>query len=207
MWCLRNVGTPSVNFRWFLPRRKSHSPPPPPKLHNFCRTVHTLLIGHNFGKWSVLVRNTGRSDWHASWFSLVPLDQWFSNFFGSRRTVKHIKIFSHWHDIPRQAGTMAVAPVKWRLPRATPFPTEGSSVSFQCSCEGLLGRKPAGGLDRTSKTHSLTPYITGPYYMRLVPMGICENQVCKAPTPQSLRERISQATANANVSQLQRAWE
>jgi hypothetical protein len=47
----------------------------------------------------------------------------------------------------------------------------------------------------------------GTYTKRFVPTGYVEDQVYQPPTPQSPRERISQAIANVDESQLRRTWE
>jgi hypothetical protein len=58
---------------------------------------------------------------------------------------------------PGMMEQWGVALVKGRFPRATPFPIGWSTTSFLHDCEGFLRQRPAGDLDRMSRTNFLAP--------------------------------------------------
>jgi hypothetical protein len=69
------------------------------------------------------------------------------------------------------------------------------------------GVPSAKGLDKKSSAHSLVPYISGPYSLRLPPMEIYDGPsvaTADATGSSKLREWISQAIANVDESQLLR---
>jgi hypothetical protein len=65
--------------------------------------------------------------------------------------------YCHWYNITRHARTMVADLDKGRFTEESPLQTGWSSALLSYGCEGLLERKPAGGLKRRSTTHSLAP--------------------------------------------------